>query len=215
MIGSFPSSIAVEGPIGVGKTTLARSLADRLEMRLLLEQAEENPFLPEFYRQPERMALATQLYFLFQRSRQLRTLQQPDMFRPRGWVSDFVFAKDQIFARQNLDREEYRLYRKVCSLMVPVGVTPELVIYLHAPSAVLHQRISRRGIPYEQRIPREYLDRLCEAYVEHFHYYEDTPLLVVNVADCDLTMEHEFERLLEKIPQYRQGRHYFNPGRLL
>ena len=214
MAAGFPASIAVEGPIGVGKTTLARNLADRLEMRLLLEQAEENPFLAQFYREPKRMAFATQLYFLFQRSQQLRTLQQTDLFRPRGWVSDFIYDKDNIFARQNLDSEEYSLYRKVCGLMVPVGVQPELVIFLHAPPPILHKRIRQRGIPYEQQVRLAYLEKLCAAYVEYFHYYSDTPLLVVDVTDCDLTQTAELEHLLEKIPEYRRGRHYFNPGKL-
>jgi len=203
--------IAIEGPIGVGKTSLARRLADSFSGELLLERASENPFLERFYTRPRDTALPAQLFFLFQRVRQMEEIQQADMFRPLR-IADFLFEKDELFARVNLDRHEYDLYRQVHDRLAVAPPRPDLVIYLQAPVETLLDRIARRGIDYERQISRDYLTRLNEGYMEFFHGYDAAPLLIVNAAGINLAEGGEaYGLLLEQIRQVRSGRHYFNP----
>ncbi len=209
--GKTPRFIAVEGPIGVGKTSLARRLADTFDSEILLELPEENPFLERFYHDPQRNALATQLYFLLQRARQMQQLRQNDLFDAVR-VADFLIDKDALFARQNLDDDEYALYQQVYAHLTIDAPTPDLVIYLQAPAGVLLQRIHKRGIAAEQQIQRDYLERLNEAYAQFFHYYERSPLLIVNCAEIDLVNNDEdYQLLLEQIQSSTSGTHYFNP----
>jgi deoxyadenosine/deoxycytidine kinase len=209
--GKPPRFIAVEGPIGVGKTSLARRLADTFHSEMLLELPEENPFLERFYHDPQRNALATQLYFLLQRARQMQELRQNDLFDAVR-VADFLIDKDALFARQNLDDDEYALYQQVYAHLTIDAPVPDLVIYLQAPASVLLQRIHKRGIAAEQQIQRDYLERLNEAYAQFFHYYERSPLLIVNCAEIDLVHNDEdYQLLLEQIQSSTSGTHYFNP----
>jgi deoxyadenosine/deoxycytidine kinase len=211
-----PGYIVVEGPIGVGKTTLVQRLADSLESELLLEAAEENPFLEKFYREGKRAAFPTQLFFLFQRTTQLQLLRQNDLFGPRSLVSDFLLEKDRIFAQLTLDKDELELYEKVYEKLSPQAPTPDLVVYLQAPADVLQQRIRRRSRPEELGMPQEYLTQLCDAYTEFFYHYDKSPLLIVNAAEINpADREEDFQMLLEQIRGIRNGRHYFNPGPLL
>lgn len=206
-----PGFIVVEGPIGVGKTSLARRLADTFGCELLLEGATENPFLPRFYRNPRAAALQTQLFFLLQRAEQMQALRQGDMFQPVR-VGDFMMAKDRLFADLNLDREEFKLYEQVYSHLTIDVPTPDLVIYLQAPADVLLKRISKRGIAYERGMEAGYLRALCDAYTRFFHYYDDSPLLIVNAAEINLVdSDSDYAALLEHMSQTRNGRHYFNP----
>lgn len=208
----IPRYIAVEGPIGVGKTSLAKRLAKSFNYEILLERSEENPFLERFYHAPRQMALATQLFFLFQRAQQLQELRQEDMFEPVR-VADFLIEKDCLFARQNLDNDEYQLYEKVYEHLTIDAPKPDLVIYLQAPVNVLVERIRKRGIPAEQRIEEQYLESLIDAYTNFFHYYEGSTLLVVNSSDIDLVnSDADYEQLLDYILTTRKGsRNYFNP----
>ena len=183
--GKPPRFIAVEGPIGVGKTSLTRRLADTFNYEVLLEKAEENPFLDRFYQNPRQHALSTQLFFLFQRTQQMQELRQDDLFEPVR-VSDFLIDKDRLFAEMNLDADEYELYLKVFGHLTIDAPKPDLVIYLQAPTDVLLQRIQKRGIAAEQLIERTYLENLNAAYTEFFHYYDRSRLLIVNSADLDL-----------------------------
>lgn len=205
--------IVLEGPIGVGKTTLAAKLAGTLNAELVLEQAEDNPFLERFYRNPRAGALAAQLYFLFQRSQQLAGLKQHDMFAPLR-VADYLIDKDRLFARTTLDDEEYRLYEQVYAKLAIDAPKPDLVIYLQAPVDVLMGRIGRRGIMHEQFIDRGYLERLNDAYARFFHEYDATPLLIVNAAAIDpIGSDNDYEELLTAIRRMRRGRLYYNPLR--
>lgn len=207
-----PGYIAVEGPIGVGKTTLARRLAALFGYPLLVEDAHENPFLERFYRNRREAALATQLFFLFQRARQMQELRQSDLFEPVR-VADFLMEKDKLFARQNLDPDEYRIYEDVYAHLTIDAPVPDLVIYLQAPVEVLMQRIQTRGIPAEQLIEEQYLLNLISAYTEFFHYYDRSTLLMVNCADMDyVNNDADYEMLLGFITTLPKGsRHYFNP----
>ncbi len=206
-----PRFIAVEGPIGVGKTSLTKRLAETFNYELLLENAEENPFLDRFYQNPRQHALATQLFFLFQRAQQIAESRQSDLFEPVR-VSDFLIDKDRLFAELNLEKDEYDLYHKVYQHLVIDTPKPDLVIYLQAPTEVLLQRIQKRGIPSEQMIESEYLNQLNRAYTEFFHYYSDSKLLIVNSAEIDLVANDEdYEQLVTYILSLPNGTHYFNP----
>jgi len=207
----IPHYIAVEGPIGVGKTSLAKRLAETFNYDIVLEKPEDNPFLERFYRNPKQHALATQLFFLFQRAQQLQELKQDDLFEPVR-VADFLIDKDMLFARQNLDPDEFQLYQNVYQHLTIDAPVPELVIYLQAPTQVLLQRIQKRGIAAEQTIDADYLSRLNDAYTSFFHYYDRSPLLIVNSTDLDLVGQHEdYQQLVNQIMTAPQGTHYFNP----
>lgn len=211
MTDSNPGYIVVEGPIGVGKTSLARRLADSFGSELLLEGAAENPFLERFYRNPRQGALSTQLFFLLQRARQMQELRQGDMFRPVR-VADFLIEKDQLFARLTLDDQEYKLYEQVYAHLTLDAPVPDLVIYLQAPVDTLLNRIAKRGIGYEQHIDSAYLERLSQGYARFFHDYDAAPLLIVNAAHVDLVnSDAAYEELLAQIERVKTGRHYFNP----
>ena len=205
--------IVVEGPIGVGKTSLARKLAVSLGAETVLEQAAENPFLERFYRNPRVGALPAQLYFLFQRAQQLAALKQHDLFAPVR-VADYLLAKDRLFARITLDEDEFRLYEQVHEKLAIEAPKPDLVVYLQAPANVLLDRIARRGIAYENLIDASYLERLNDAYARYFHEYESGPLLIVNAASIDpVNNEADYEELLGAIGRMNRGRLYYNPLR--
>ncbi|MGB5260378.1 MAG: deoxynucleoside kinase [Gammaproteobacteria bacterium] len=206
-----PGYIVVEGPIGVGKTSLARRLADSFESDLLLEGADENPFLERFYENPRTGALPTQLFFLFQRARQIQNMRQADLFQPVR-VADFLIEKDRLFAELTLDPEELKLYEQVYEHVTVDAPVPDLVIYLQAPVDILLKRIARRGIRYERRIDDDYLQRLSEAYARMFLYYETAPLLIVNATNINLVdSDADYNALLEQIHSTRKGVQYFNP----
>lgn len=202
--------IVVEGPIGVGKTSLARKLGEHLQAELLLENAADNPFLPRFYQDPKRYALSTQLHFLFDRARQVSQLAQGDLFR-RSIVSDFLLDKDRLFARLNLDDDEYELYRKVYDDLALQAPAPDLVIYLQAPLEKLRERVKRRGIDYEQGMSADYLDRLASGYSEFFHHYDAAPVLMVNSENLNFVKSPgDFELLLERMEKMRGPREFFS-----
>ncbi len=206
-----PAYIVIEGPIGVGKTSLARRLAQTFESDLLLEGAEENPFLERFYQDPRSGALPAQLFFLFQRARQLQAMRQADMFQPVR-VADFLMEKDRLFAELTLDADELKLYDQIHKHLAVEPPVPDLVIYLQAPEEVLLKRIARRGKQYERRIDARFLRRLTDAYTRLFHFYDRAPLLIVNAANIDLVdNDHDYQALLERIRATTSGRQYFNP----
>ncbi|MBD2860005.1 deoxynucleoside kinase [Spongiibacter sp. KMU-158] len=207
-----PRFIAIEGPIGVGKTTLTRKLAERLNFGLLLEQAEDNPFLPSFYANQRHAALSTQLFFLLQRAQQLNELTEDDLFN-RTTIADFLFQKDPLFARATLDKDELELYNKVYEKLEVDMPTPDLVIYLQAPIKVLKDRIQQRGIKHERHIDLDYLERINAAYTEFFLDYTEAPLLIINATEIDFANnDSHFEQLLQYLLEINGGRHYFNPS---
>lgn len=208
-----PRYLVVEGPIGVGKTSLAQRLAQTFGGEPLLERAEDNPFLERFYRDPRNAALPTQLSFLFQRARQLQQLRQGDIFTPLR-VADFMLEKDRLFAQLNLDDDELGLYEQVYLHLTLDSPLPDMVVYLQAPVEVLMRRVVHRGIGYEQFIQRDYLARVAGAYAHFFHYYNRSPLLIVNAADINpVDSEEDYELLVKEISRVKSGRHYFNPGK--
>ncbi len=203
--------VVIEGPIGVGKTSLVRRLGRSFGSELVLEQDAENPFLERFYRNPRAVAFQTQLHFLFQRARQLQDLRQADLFE-KVRVADYMLDKDRLFARLTLDDEEFALYEQVYERLAIDAPQPDLVVYLQAPVDVLLERIARRGIDYEQQIDRRYLERLTDAYARFFLEYEAAPLLIVNAAEIDpVGNDDDYQGLLGEIVKPRKGRHYFNP----
>lgn len=211
----LPRFIAVEGAIGVGKTTLAKHLARLFHYETLLEQPQSNPFLEQFYRDPKVSALANQLHFLLQRAEQLRGLHQSDLFEPVR-VADFLIDKDQLFAEATLNADELNIYKQVYQQLTIDAPTPDLVIYLQAPTAVLRERIRRRGVDFEQNIDLDYLERLNQTYTEFFHYYDKAPLLIVNAADLDLADDPaHFKQLVDVALTIKRGRHYYNPSPMM
>ncbi len=202
--------IVIEGPIGVGKTSLANKLAAEFDSELLLETADANPFLASFYQNPKQYALSAQLHFLLQRAQQVQDFRQADMFRG-AYVADFMVDKDRLFARMTLDKEELALYEQIYTHLTLDAPRPDLVIYLQAPVSVLRERIVRRGISYEQQIRDDYLLRLAESYTRFFYDYDDSALLTINTQSVDLINNaDDYQAILEKISNIQSGRHYFN-----
>jgi deoxyguanosine kinase len=204
--------IVIEGPIGCGKTTLARMLADKFPVDYLSEKAEANPFLPRFYQDAQRYALPTQLFFLFQRANQIKDLSQRDMFA-KPIVADFFLEKDALFARLNLDDEEYALYHNIYQHLQLKAPKPDLVIYLQTPIDALMDRIEERSVSYEQDIPREYIERLANTYSEFFHNYDTSAVLIVNNEKLNILKNTSaLDLLLTRIGQIKGQREFFNPN---
>ena len=206
-----PRFIAVEGPIGAGKTALAKRLAKSLSGELILEEASENPFLERFYREGRSAALPTQMFFLFSRARQIEQLRQTDMFATVR-ICDYLFAKDRLFAQLNLDADEFALYEQIAEKLAVEAPIPDLVIYLQASVDVLFERISHRGVDFENKIDRAYLEELADVYARFFHAYNDGPLLIVNASQIDpVNNDADYEQLFRQIERTTGGRHFFNP----
>ena len=202
--------IVIEGPIGVGKSSLARKLAQRMNAELLLELPDENPFLARFYDDMPGYAFQTQLFFLFQRAKQMQAIAQPGMF-DHAVVSDFLFAKDALFARLTLSDDEHRLYTQMYAQIAPQVGEPDLVIWLQAPPAVLLQRIRKRAIRMERTIDVDYLQRLCDAYVQYFHSYDGAPVFAVGTEHFNpIERDADFKVLLERLENFRGRREFFN-----
>ena len=203
--------IVIEGPIGVGKTSLAKKLASSLSADVLLEEVYENPFLERFYRDGQSAALPAQMFFLFARARQIEDLRQADMFA-NVRVSDYLFSKDQLFAELNLSPDELNLYNQVASSLNVEAPVPDLVIYLQSSVDALLERIARRGILFERAIDRRYLERVTDAYARFFHAYNEGPLLIVNASQIDpINNEVDYAQLFQQIERTTGGRHFFNP----
>jgi deoxyadenosine/deoxycytidine kinase len=204
--------IVVEGPIGAGKTSLARVMGERSGSSLLLEEPDANPFLPGFYQDRARYALPTQLYFLFQRARQVRALSQSDLFSSVT-VSDFMLEKDPLFARVTLSDDELTLYDQVYASLRPQAPTPDLVIYLQASPETLVERVRQRAVPYERGIPDGYLVELAETYARFFYQYEAAPVLIVNSDHLNFVDQPgDFDLLLQRIHAMRGPREFFSMG---
>ena len=204
--------LVIEGPIGAGKTTLARRLGARLSGDLVLESPEDNPFIGRFYQDMARFALPTQLFFLFQRSRMLEPLAQPDMFG-RAAVSDFLLDKDPLFARLTLSEDELALYRKIYDVLRPRAPTPDLVIYLQASTATLVERVRRRAAGYERGISEDYLALLAESYARFFYHYDAAPVFIVNSENLNFVeRDEDFELLVSRVRAMKSRREFFNLG---
>ena len=203
--------IAIEGPIGVGKTSLAELLSKELGARLVLEDFEDNPFLPDFYHDPERFGFQTQLFFLLQRYRQQQDLRQVDMFQ-KLLITDYMFVKDRLFASLNLDDKEMHLYDTVASLLERNIIKPDLVIYLQADTDVLMKNIEKRGRNMERNVTWEYIDALNQVYTEYFFRYQDTPLVIINTNNIDFVEnENDLKEVIDYIRQPVSGTKFFNP----
>ena len=204
--------VTIEGPIGAGKTSLARRLATRMGAELLLEQPGENPFLARFYQDMARYALPTQLFFLFQRARQLEPLAQRDLFQ-RATVADFLIDKDPLFASLTLSADELALYQRVYEALRPQAPAPDLVIYLQAPTETLIERVRRRAAAFERGIDEAYLALLAESYARFFYHYDAAPLLIVNSHSLNFVeRDTDFELLVERVRGLRSRREYFSVG---
>jgi deoxyguanosine kinase len=204
--------VVVEGPIGVGKTSLARRLAEHYEATALLEKPEENPFLARFYENPARHALSTQLFFLFQRIDEMRDLAQMDLFRT-STVTDYLFDKDVLFARLNLSDDEFALYQNIYRNLAPQAPAPDLVIYLQASPEALAERVHRRANPYERQIADSYLARLAQAYSDFFYHYDMAPVFIVNSENLNFVdSDEDFALLLQRIEGMRGQREFFSRG---
>jgi len=204
--------IVVEGPIGVGKTSLARRLSERLGTSLLLERPDQNPFLPKFYQDMARHALPTQLFFLFQRINQLRDLTQLDMFKTTT-VADFLLDKDPLFARLTLSGEELHLYQTIYDTLKPQAPQPDLVIYLQAQSDTLIERVRKRASDYERPISEEYLALLADSYSRYFYHYSGSPILIVNSERLNFVKnDKDLDLLIARMAAMRGGREFFNLG---
>lgn len=203
--------IAIEGPIGVGKTALAKRLADSLSADLVLEEVAENPFLERFYRDGPSAALPAQMFFLFSRARQLEDMRQSDLFSSVR-ISDYLFTRDRLFAELNLDPDELKLYDQIADNLSVDAPVPDLVIYLQASVDSIMHRLLRRNANYDRYVERGYLERLTDAYARFFHSYDDGPLLIVNASGIDpVNNEADYQQLFQQIERTTGGRHFFNP----
>jgi deoxyguanosine kinase len=205
--------IVIEGPIGVGKTSLTRLLAKEFNARCFLEKPEGNPFLPHFYQDRKKYAFQAQIFFLLNRFQQQRDISQPDLFK-QITLCDYLFAKDRIFASLNLDNDELVLYEQIYNLLKRQTLSPDLVIYLQAKPDILSSRIKSRNVPYEKDLDLEYLKMVTEAYNYYFFHYDRTPLLVVNTSEIDfVNRKEDFSQLVREIKQMQKGTWYFTPMR--
>ena len=203
--------IVVEGPVGVGKTALARKLAGTFNSGLIVERPEENPFLARFYKDPHQYALPVQLSFLFQRIRHLERLQQGDLFHAH-WVTDFFLGRDLLFAELTLDHDEFEIYYDVYERLAPNVPSPGLVIFLQSSATTLQERLFRRHLPAEHQIPPDYLERIIDGYARFFLRYSGAPLLMINAEKINfLAIEEDYRQLLDYLPTVQKGRHFFNP----
>jgi len=204
--------IAIEGPIGVGKTSLAKLLSKRLSAKLILEKFEDNPFLSEFYNDPTRFAFQTQLFFLLQRYQQQQDIRQVDMFH-NLLISDYMFIKDRLFASLNLDDKEMNLYDSIANMMERNVINPDLIIYLQADTATLMKNIDKRGRNFESNISNEYINELNEIYTEYFFRYNDTPLVIINTNNIDFVHNpDDLNQVIQYIKQPVSGTKFFNPS---
>lgn len=207
----FNRYIAVEGPIGVGKTSLVNLISEQLSAMKVLEKVEENPFLSQFYNDRKKYAFQTQMFFLLSRYNQFIQLHQMDLFHA-ATVADYIFPKDRIFAYMTLSDHELELYEQVYAILNDRVMAPDLVIYLQASTDVLMQRIGRRGRDYEKKITRDYVDALNEAYEYFFFHYKETPLLVIKTSEIDFVRSREdLDDLIRQILQVKRGTRYYAP----